>query len=50
MDDPLGRVDIKVVDYLNHLEKTKDEETYKPVQVFLDHPIGGVLMITPVQD
>jgi len=53
-DDPLGKVDVNVEDYLLELRRSKqnttgsESHTTKPIQLFLTEPLGGVLYITPV--
>ncbi|ODN04770.1 Copine-3 [Orchesella cincta] len=49
-DDPLGRVEINVDDYMFQLKHSNSNEK-KPVnyiQLFLSQPIGGSLLVTPV--
>ncbi|CAL8137081.1 unnamed protein product [Orchesella dallaii] len=50
IDDHLGRVEMNVDDYMFQLKSSKQNGTQnlKYIQMFLTHPIGGALLVTPV--
>jgi len=54
-DDHLGRVELKVEDYLFEMKRSKQNKNgtdshIKPIQMFLTQPMGGALYITPVDE
>ncbi|CAL8137073.1 unnamed protein product [Orchesella dallaii] len=51
-DDPLGRVEINVDDYMFQLKHSNPDEKQplKHIQLFLSQPSGGAILVTPVVD
>ncbi|ODN04774.1 Synaptotagmin-9 [Orchesella cincta] len=52
IDDHLGRVEMNVDDYMFQLKSAKQNgsQALKYISMFLSHPIGGALLVTPIFD
>lgn len=52
IDDPIGRSETTVENYMREMKKHRQignaEHPYSPIEMFMDHPVGGVLHFMPV--